>query len=221
MRPDADGRPADWQRQAAVDRLQNLNGVRVAGRRVTLPELPIRRGVSFSQPSTSAMVIGADPAALEVMAPSVVSGRLFDAYHEEGSAQVILLSRHVADRLSITRPLASVYVEDRAYSVIGIFDDVARRPEALQAVILPFGTANEVSNRLASDAERDIVIETEPGAAQLIGRQAPVALHPESPASLRAQAPPDPRTLRMELEVSVVRASFRCGMGGYRSSICR
>src|SRR5687767_11315536 len=39
-----------------------------------------------------------------------------------------------------------------------------------------------------------------PGAAQLIGAQAPLALHPGEPQRLRAIAPPDPRLLRRQIE---------------------
>ena len=48
-----------------------------------------------------------------------------------------------------------------------------------------------------------ILIDTTPGAAPLAGRQAPLALRPQQPERLQALVPPDPRTLRNNIESDV------------------
>jgi putative ABC transport system permease protein len=53
-----------------------------------------------------------------------------------------------------------------------------------------------------------VVISTAPGAAQLIGSQAALALRPEGPDALRVIAPPDPRTLRQEIEANVAQSAL-------------
>ncbi|CAL9491596.1 Macrolide export ATP-binding_permease protein MacB [Actinosynnema sp. ALI-1.44] len=196
-----------WQGAAALERLRGLNGVVAAGSRITLAERPVHRSVAFTGDGTRTRVMGAEPQALKVMAPSLAIGRLFTSYDEATAARLVLLPRGVASRLGITRTQTAVFIEDRAYTVAGIYDDVLRRPEALQAVIVPFHTADQLVNR-AGDADRDVVIETAPGAAQLIGHQAPRALHPEAPDALRSIAPPDPRLLRREVEDDVTRSSL-------------
>ncbi len=202
------GMDPGWQGEKSLSRLRSLNGVTAAGPRLLLDERPIRRAVSFTQSGQSLRVIGADPGALRVMEPRLVLGRMFDDFDERTAARVVLLPRTAAAALGISRTQAAVYLDDQAYTVMGVYDDVARRPEAMQAVIVPFSTAARLTTTGAGNAERDVVIATAPGAAQLIGDQAPLALKPEAPSALRAVAPPDPRTLRREIEGDLTRSSL-------------
>lgn len=89
--------------------------------------------------------------------------------------------------------------------MVGIFDDVARRPELMLSVLIPASVAETFDTEQAG---RDVIVETVPGAAQLVGDHAPLALRPEGPTSLRAITPPDPRTLRRAIESSVTRSSL-------------
>jgi putative ABC transport system permease protein len=170
--------------------------------------MSFRRAVSLATASTSLRVIGADPGALRVIAPRLTQGRLFDDFHDAGQTRVVLLPRSAADELGITRLGVAVFVADRAYTVMGIYDDVVRRPEAMYAAIMPFRTADLLASSAPGEPERDVIIETAPGAAQLIARQAPLALWPQQPDTLTAVAPPDPRTLRREIEGNLARSSL-------------
>ncbi len=199
----------EWLDDAALDRLEGLNGVVVAGRRATLGEQPVRRTVDFRRPAVGVPVMGADPSALQVIAPKLTSGRFYDSFHEEQNVNVALLSVSAAQKLGVHRTGVAIFIRNHAYTVIGIYDDVSRRLEAITSVIVPYS----VASRLAGDGSsqpstRDILIETEPGAAQLIGRQAPLALRPEAPEDLRAIAPPDPKTLRREIEDSITSSTL-------------
>jgi putative ABC transport system permease protein len=196
-----------WQHPDSLDRLRHLSGVVAAGPRVTLAERPVRRLVSFVHSGPSARIMGADPQALRVLAPHLLEGRLFTPFDETSAARLVLLPRGLADELGLHRTQAAVFIDDQAYTVAGIYDSVLRRPEALHAVIMPFATANRLA-ATTPDAERDILIETSPGAAQLIGHQAPLALHPTAPTALRSIAPPDPRTLRREIESDLTRSTL-------------
>ncbi|HEU5470663.1 MAG TPA: ABC transporter permease [Actinophytocola sp.] len=195
-----------WQHAEPVDRLRRLAGVVAAGPRVTLAERPVTR-LAGGSGGPAARIMGADPEALRVLAPNLVQGRLFTAFDESAAARLVLLPRALAGELGLHRTQAAVFIDDRAYTVAGIYDDVRRRPEALHSVIMPFSTANRLADA-TPDAERDIVVETAPGAAQLIGHQAPLALHPAAPDALRAIAPPDPRTLRREVESDLARSTL-------------
>ncbi|HEX6352227.1 ABC transporter permease [Actinophytocola sp.] len=203
----ADPTPS-WQTRQARQRLVELNGVEAAGSRVLLPEQSVRRTADSAAAERKARVIGMDSGAFGVIEPHVVLGRTFDAFHDRTAAPVALLPANIADGLGITRVGVAVFVGDRAYTVIGIFDDVARHPEALLSVLIPFDTANPSTGGAVAGVERDLVIRTAPGAAQLIGSQAALALAPENPAALLAVAPPDPATLRREVEGDVAQLSL-------------
>ncbi|MCU7724312.1 ABC transporter permease [Actinoplanes sp. KI2] len=200
VEPDNDRTPDTWLDTTALARLSRLNGVVAAGRRVTLGEQPIRRTITLDPSDTSVAVIGADPAAVRVMAPTLTLGRVYDDFQERNAVPVVLLSEPIAKKLNISRTDVAIFVDGRPYTVMGIYRDVARRPEAMAAMVMPYSVA---ANHADTTAKRDVLIETAPGAAQLIGSQAPLALRPEAPTELRAIAPPDPRTLRTDVESSV------------------
>jgi len=205
VRPDEPNLDTAWQGRKGLDRLRGLNGVTAAGRRVLLPEHGIARAVAA--PAHRFRVIGADPGALAAMIPELVSGRRYDDFHERHAANVVLLPQPVAEASGINRTGVAVFIGDRPYTVAGIFRDVARRPEALLAVVMPATTAERLEDP-ALPAERDVIIATAPGAAPVIGGQAPLALWPEEPGALHSVAPADPRTMRREIEANVTRISL-------------
>lgn len=203
--PDGPTGGTGWLAERNLARLRDLNGVADAGRRVILPELPISRGID-DQP-IQVKIIGADPGAIAVMAPHLAIGRLPDAYHEAQASPVILLARSVAEQLRIWQVGMAVFVDGRPFTVMGIYDDVQRRPEALLSAIVP-ATSGDQLVVPGQETNRDVVVGTAPGAAQLIAHQAPLSLRPEAPSELRAIAPPDPRTLRREVESDVAQSSL-------------
>jgi putative ABC transport system permease protein len=205
--PGSGGAPP-WQSAAAGRRLARLNGVAAAGGRLVLPECQLSRMVGSAGGAVGAQVIGVDSAVLDVIEPRVTLGRTFQAFHDSTGAPVALVPAGLAARLSISRVGVAVFIDDRPFTVIGIFDEVARRPESLLSVLVPRAAAEPLDDRTQPGVRRDVVIRTSAGAAQLIADQAPLALSPEDPARLRATAPPDPRTLRREVEDNVVRLSL-------------
>ncbi|GIE95608.1 ABC transporter permease [Paractinoplanes rishiriensis] len=205
VQPEDAGLDPSWSANAG-ERLARLTGVVRAGSRVAVGERPLRRTLDASTTGAAVPVIGADADALRVMGPALTSGRLFDRFHDERRVPVVLLSAPVAAQLAVTRVGVAVFIGDAAYTVIGIYGDVARREEAMAAAIVP----HALGERLVTDgtAARDVLIETAPGAAQVVGRQAPLAVRPEAAGDLRAIAPPDPRTLRREIEGDLTRSTL-------------
>ncbi|MFC3452319.1 ABC transporter permease [Amycolatopsis speibonae] len=205
---DARETPA-WQDPAGLAVLRGLNGVEAAGRRMTVSETPIRRTAGETSPEVKAKIMGADPGALGVIEPAVTLGRTYDEYHEKTAAPVILLPRGLADRLGIDRVGVAVFAGDRGFTVIGIFDDVQRRSETLLSPVIPFSVAEKLAvGATAEPPRRDVIIKTAPGAAQMIGGQAPLALLPTAVGAVRAVAPPDPQSLRREIEGNVTQLSL-------------
>ena len=70
----------------------------------------------------------------------------------------------------------------------------------MNAVIIPNGAAQE---RFGLVAAGEVLIEVEVGAAELIGTQAPVALAPNEPDSLRASWTPPPSRVRADVQSDV------------------
>ncbi len=148
-------------------------------------------------------VIAATPGGLNAALPTLRTGRLYDTWHQTRGEHVALLGRVAADQLGITRidnqPV--VFLGDTPYSIIGIIDDVRRNPNLLLSIVIP--TTSAAAQFDTRNAERQVLIDTTPGAAQLIGHQAPIALRPQNPERLQALVPPDPRTLRNQVEGDV------------------
>lgn len=189
-------------------RLETLNGVNHAGLMFTVadngaiqPRNTATRSLGIG--SNQIPVMAATPGAVSASLPTLAAGRTYDQFAQTRAEHVALLGRVAADQLGITRldhqPV--IFLDDTAYSVVGIIDDVARNPDLLLSVTIPTSTGYAQFN--TANAERQVIIDTAPGAAQLIGAQAPLALRPQQPERLQALVPPDPRALRNQVESDV------------------
>ncbi|WP_344111991.1 ABC transporter permease [Kribbella alba] len=177
----------------APERISRLNGVEAAGTVSTLAvgdDLVRSVAGLDSQRNGHALTVMAGSAGLFDAVRSVLrTGRFFDSGHDARADRVVVLGKHAAERLGINRVESqpAIFIGDQAYTVIGILDSVSGRAELLDAVIMPNGTAKTAYDLAAPDA---LEIRTQVGAAQLIGRQAPVAIDPNNPSALKVDAPP-------------------------------
>jgi putative ABC transport system permease protein len=189
--------PADAER-----RLRRLNGVRGAGLLWSVDVGDAKVGSSWEGGDDLALdVTAASPGALDVLDARAGPGRTFDEFANGRRERVVLLGKAAARELGIADLSAqpAVLVGGLPFTVIGIVDDLARRLELLRSVVVPAQTALAVWRKSFAEAPA-MVIETDPGAAQLIGRQAPLALRPERPEALLSLVPPEPRELRRGVE---------------------
>jgi len=207
VRPQAKGGDTAWQQRTGLTRLRGLNGVLAAGNRVSYPEQKILRFPGDATGAVTAQIMAADPGAVQVMHPVMLAGRTYDTFAEDRQVPVVLLPKGLADQLGINRVGVAVFIQDQPFTVAGIFTDVARRPEALLAVVMPYTVGQRRAARYGT-ATPDVIIETAPGAAQLIGQQAPLALYPQDPKYLQSIAPPDPKTLRRAIEGNITSSSL-------------
>lgn len=194
--------PAD-----AEQRLTRLNGVVAAGsfgtvdvgdalvRSVPIPD-PLAQ-TEFQMP-----VYAASPGLLNAVRGELRTGRFFDPGHSERADQVAVLGPGAAQRLNVTRvdQQPVIFVGDEVFVVTGIIGDVLRQPELLNAVIIPEGTARAVYE---FNSTSTVQLDVEVGAASLIAEQAAVAVHPEEPGLLQVQKPPEPESLRRDVEGDV------------------
>ena len=191
----------------APTRLRRLNGVVAAG---SMSEVEVGDALVSSSPvrdpsNQSAFklsVLAASPDLFQAVRAELSTGRLPDLGHSERADRVAVLGADAALRLGIVglEQLPAVSIGDHLYLVMGILRDVARRPELLGAAIIPEGTAREYFG-LAGPGT--IVVETKIGAAQLIADQAPSALRPDDPRSLKVAVPQEPRRVRDEVQTDL------------------
>ena len=188
-------------------RLQGLNGVNHAGVYYTVTDPgTIQPRTIATRPlrtTTPIPVIAATPGALLAALPTLATGRLYDDWHQRRAEHVAVIGRVAADQLGITgidrHPV--VFLGDTPYVIAGILDNVGRNPDLLLSITIPTSAAD--TQFVAANPERQVLIDTAPGAAQLIGTQAPLALRPQQPDRLQALVPPDPKTLRNQVENDV------------------
>ena len=189
-------------------RLERLNGVRHAGltwRVKRDARVSLRPPASLPGEQSTVELLAVSPGALRAMEPVLERGRLYDPVHDRRAERVAVVGVGAASRLGLFLAAGHetvMFIDDRPFVVLGIVDDVARKPEVLLSVAVPPATAREVWREAGTDSA-EVLIHTDLGAAQLIGRQAPVALRPQDPHRLVAVVPPDPRTLRKAVEADI------------------
>lgn len=189
-------------------RLDRLNGVNDAGLRYPVTDNgTLNPRNTASRPLNASTqpipIIAATPGAILAARPVVATGIIYNQFHQDRAEHVAVLGRVAADQLGITRVdnQPAVFIDDTAYTITGIIGDTIRTPDLLLAVIIPTTTEHHNINTEPNGVE--VIIDTQPGAATLVGRQAPLALRPHQPDRLTSLVPPDPRTLRNNVESDV------------------
>lgn len=191
----------------AEDRVRRLAGVIAAG---TVAPVDVGGAVvtaaAVNDPSALTAiptpVLAGSPGLLNAVRAEVVTGRTFDAGHDERGDRVVVLGASVAERLGVTRVdrQPSVFIGEVPYAVIGVLDGPGRRVDLLDAVLLPQGTAR-ADFGLAAPAELHVHIDV--GAGPLVARQAPIALDPQDPGGFEVGAPPDQSPARADIEADL------------------
>ncbi|HEY0215727.1 MAG TPA: ABC transporter permease [Cellulomonas sp.] len=156
-----------------------------------------------SQPDpVSPPVLAGSGGLLDAVRGRVVTGRFFDAGHDARADRVVVLGARAAERLGVSRVdrQPSIFIGDRSYTVIGIVDDVQRRTDLLDSVLLPLGTARADFGLTAPD---ELHLRIAVGAGPVVAEQVPVALSPNSPETVRVQVPPAGSAVRESVQADI------------------
>ncbi|MEU9505371.1 ABC transporter permease [Micromonospora sp. NPDC048170] len=186
----------------AVSRVLRIDGTVHAGVFWTLPNSRTGGATGLSLPGqaqSQQQVVAADPGMLLAANCRIAAGRLFDDFHDRNEQRVVVLGRAVAGRLGITNLSyqPAILIGDQPFTVMGIVDNVDRRPELLLSVIVPRRTAEALWPALPNEpTSQQMLIETRLGAAQMVAEQLPVAFDPAGQSQFKIIPPPDPRELR-------------------------
>ncbi|MCD7439218.1 ABC transporter permease [Streptomyces lincolnensis] len=189
--------PAD-----ADARITRLNGALAAGVYWDVrlgPEEAVRAAPAGAadRVDSGAQVVAASPGIWSATDARFVQGRAFDSFHEDRRQAVAVIGEGTARRLGITtlRTHPAVFIGGTAFTVIGILEDVERKPELLLSVTVPRSVAERTWGAPADEGAR-MLVATRLGAAGQLAREAAVALRPEHPEYFKVTPPPDPRSLR-------------------------
>ena len=187
--------------------VQHLHGVRQAGitwivsqNATVSPTLEPSLESQFSQEMP---IIASTPDGLSAMGASIVSGRLFDSGDESRRDAVALLGSIGAQSLGISSVSnqPAVFVNGVPLAVIGIVSGLGREPQGLPGLILPATTAEEMfSGNSNSSVQGTMLVSTDQGAASVVSSEIAAAIDPERVGSLQVVSPPNPATLRRQVE---------------------
>jgi putative ABC transport system permease protein len=203
------GQPGpDTLTEASEKSLDRLHGVRHAGLLWDLDggqSVGVRRTVapdSTGESTVSLPVTVVTPGALTTMGASLSSGRVYDEGMERRNDPVVLLGAAAASQLGISEVDRSpvIYIGSTQLTVIGIVTHTTMASEVLLSVIVPPSLAGDIAD---PGGARELLVRTDPGAAQLVARQGPYALSPLDPGLITAAAPPSPDLLRNQVQTSV------------------
>src|SRR5262249_38677882 len=128
------------------------------------------------------------------------AGRLFSAWDQAHRAQVCLVGAALAKAMGIARldGRKPIYVDDVPCAVIGIVGQAPQQPALRRAVVLPSQTAVKLWGPPDEKAGAipGVLIRTRRGAAQVVARQAPLAISQTRPHQFRVIVPAAPVRLR-------------------------
>ncbi|GAA3126138.1 ABC transporter permease [Planomonospora alba] len=139
-------------------------------------------------------VVAATPELPGAVLGRMTRGRFFDAGHVRRGDRVAVLGEQAAEMLGVARmeSAPAVFVEGRAYTVIGVLGGLRREQALSTAVIVPPTAGAQLGLKHVSR----VLVNTTLGAAELIARQAPLALSPGHATELQVIAPPTPKRAR-------------------------
>ncbi len=149
-------------------------------------------------------VSGATPAALDVIEPRIVEGRLYDLIHEDRAIPVALVPDSVLRDIPGVRLGSQILLDGEPVVVIGSYDAVSRGLDTLGSILVPLS----VSEAWLAGIPPEVLVEVAPGAAGTIAGQLPLALRPNRPEMVTSTSLLDPDQFRLRIEDSVVQLSL-------------
>ncbi|ASW54548.1 ABC transporter permease [Plantactinospora sp. KBS50] len=207
--PDAAGlRTASLFPADSDARVRSLNGVNAAGVFWTVHPDDITSVVGVPLPGERGddymPVVAASPGIFNAVHATFAQGRAFADVHDTRGELVAVLGSAAASSLGISGLDGNgpaILVNGTPITVIGIIADVDRHPELLGAVMLPRHTVEGLwGSRPDPSQPAQMVVDTQLGAAEAIAEQAALAIRPDLPEGFTTTAPPDPSTLRNQID---------------------
>lgn len=199
--------------EARVLRLRGVVAVGISWD--AFPSADVERSIDLTGPSSFSAVMpvfAATSGGLKIMDPMIVTGRLFDSGNIHRSDRVAELGTIAAQQLGITSVAEqpAIFVDGVPFTIIGIVSGLNGQPQALSGLIIPSSTADSMttesidgstsSSTGGSQYEPTLYVNTMVGAAQEVGTEVAYAINPFHSSSLSVLIPPNPVSLRDEIQ---------------------
>lgn len=180
--------------------IQRLRGVVAAGVLMQLPSATTvthfpRRPEDIATDGQIA-VDAASPGALQVIAPHLVRGRVFDRDEEAAGAHVALVGGAAAEILEMRHAKLPWWVDvgGMPFLVEGVIGKTRRHADTLLDVVVPYKTAQVLPG--AEGVSPEVIVATGLGYAEAVAAALPPVLYPREPGAIRAASLPQPAALR-------------------------
>jgi ABC-type antimicrobial peptide transport system permease subunit len=168
----------------AVARASRLNGVVSATALTSVRRSGMRiRGRLVrdlaDQPSIDRDVIAASPELLTTVRGRVSSGRMFDQGNSDRADAVCVLGVRAAQVLGVGSVAGqpAIFIGEKPFLVVGVLQDVTRRTDLLDAIIIPEGIARK---KFGYAGPTNLLVRTDLGAAEVVSEQLATILSPEN-----------------------------------------
>lgn len=189
-------------------RVSRINGVVAAGRhwKVHLPPKGVSRlPYAGRDGSIDIEVVAASPGFLQASEVTLASGVIYNAFHEDRAERVALVGAAAAPRLGIGRldALPAIFLDGKAYSVVGVIAHSERTPELALSVVIPTASALQSFGLPDPSGRARMLIHTTQGAAATVAEQVALALQPERPNLFKVTSAPVSRKFRRAVRSDV------------------
>jgi putative ABC transport system permease protein len=158
----------------------------------------------FLESQHSLPVTAASPGLLTAAGVKLVTGTLFNQFHESRAQNVAIIGRSAAASLGITnlQGQPAIFIDSQPFTVIGIVATSQRLPQLDVGVTVPESTALRLWGP-PTQAQAQMLIHTRIGAAKVVAEQAPVAIRPDDPTLLKSAAAPSVAQLQHSVNTSL------------------
>lgn len=174
--------------------VMRLNGVKSAGMTWTLPVTEPRVAASLDPRAlgVTATVKAITPHYTDAADAHLASGTSISSFENENRLRVAIVGDGIAQRLGIADVSAqpAIVIDGVPFTVIGVLRSAERDASLVNSVLIPSRTALQIWGPPSSLAPASMLIQTDLGAAELVARQAAIALRPDAPTSLAVTPPP-------------------------------
>jgi putative ABC transport system permease protein len=149
-------------------------------------------------------VTAASPGLLAAAGVKLVSGTLFNQFHETHAQNVAVLGESVAAGLGITSLVGqpAIFIDGQPFTVVGIIASSQRLPQLGVGVTVPESTALRLWGAPTQE-QAQMLIHTTLGAAKVVAEQAAVAIRPDNPTLLKGAAAPSAAQLQRNVSTSL------------------
>ena len=149
-------------------------------------------------------VTAASPGLLAAAGVKLVTGTLYNDFHEARAQNVAVIGRSAAASLGITslQGQPAIFIDGQPFTVVGIIASSQRLPQLDVGVTVPASTALRLWSA-PTQAQAEMLIHTRLGAARVVAEQAPVALRPDDPTLLKSAAAPSAAQLQHNVSTSL------------------